>query len=91
MTSLPFSMKIDIPIRDTARAARLGEQWLSSLSNRSLDGEDRRLFLSPRELEILEFVLDDIAKRAEALVTILDAEAEEVVEGLNRTMQDGRR
>jgi hypothetical protein len=90
MTTLPFSMKIDIPIRDTARAARLGEQWLSSLSNRGLDEEDRRFFLSPRELEILEFVLDDVAKRAEGLVALLEAEAEEVVEGLNRTMQDGR-
>lgn len=91
MASLPFSMKIDIPLRDTARAARLGEQWLSSLSNRSLDNEDRRFFLSLRELEILEFVLDDVAKRAEGLVALLEAEAEEVVEDLNRTMQEGRR
>jgi hypothetical protein len=90
MASLPFSMKIDIPLRDTARAARLGEQWLSSLSNRGLDSEDRRFFLSPRELEILEFVLDDVAKRAEALVALLDAEADEVIEDLNRTMQEGR-
>ncbi len=90
MAPLSLATKMDSPLRDTARAARLGEQWLASLPNRGLDDGGGRFFLSESELEILEFILDDVAKRAEGLVALLDTEADLAMVSLNRRMREAR-
>jgi hypothetical protein len=62
---------LEIPVRDTRRAARVAVQWWAGVLEGAKGSAPGQITLTAEQVDDLTFILEDLERRSEDMVTIM--------------------